>query len=89
VLRVQELDQVGLVGGKPLPGSLELPHAVPAILAFPLRLQDAHRDNSVDSPTPCGPLLDADRPDLELVAITLQDDAIVVVSLRVDDLAQV
>src|SRR5215467_10124447 len=51
----RKLDQVGLVGGKPLPGSLELPHAVPAILAFPLRLQDAHRDDSVDSPTPCGP----------------------------------
>jgi hypothetical protein len=33
-LRVQELDQVGLVIGKPLPSSLELLHAVPAVLAF-------------------------------------------------------
>src|SRR5262249_52469261 len=29
-LRVQKLGQVGLVGGKPLPGRLGLPHAVPA-----------------------------------------------------------
>ena len=32
---------------------------------------------------------DADRTDLELAFIELQDDAIVVVSLRVDDLAQI
>jgi hypothetical protein len=35
------------------------------------------------------PVLDADRPDLELVANKLQDDAVVVVSLGVDDLAQI
>src|SRR5215831_250675 len=83
--RVQELDQVGLVGGKPLPGGLELPHAVPAVLAFPLRLVSAQRDHGIESPPPCGPMLDTDRPDLELVAIELQNDAIVVVSLRVND----
>ena len=89
-LRVQELDQVGLVGGKPLPGRLELPHAVPAIDAFPLRLVVARRDDGIDSLSPCGPVLDADRPDLDLVALTLEDDVIVVVvSLGMDDPSQI
>jgi hypothetical protein len=34
-------------------------------------------------------VLGADRPDLELVAVELQDDAMVVVSLWVHDLAQI
>jgi len=33
--------------------------------------------------------LDADRSDLELVAVALQDDAVIVVSLRMDDLSQI
>ena len=33
---LQELSQIGLVAGKPLPGGLELLHAVPAVLAFSL-----------------------------------------------------
>jgi hypothetical protein len=35
------------------------------------------------------PVLDVDRPDLDLVAIELQDDAIVVVGLGMDDLSQI
>ena len=34
-------------------------------------------------------MLDSNRPDLDLVAIELKDDAVVVVGLRVDDLAQI
>jgi hypothetical protein len=59
------------------------------VLAFPLRLQDTHRDNGVDFPTPRGAVLNTDRPDLELVAIELQDYAVVLVGLEVDDLAQI
>jgi len=62
-------------------GSLELPQAVPAVLAFALRLHNAHRDDGIDSPTPRGPVLNADRPDLELAAIEREDDAVVVVGL--------
>jgi hypothetical protein len=49
----------------------------------------AHRDDGINSPSPCGPVLDANRSDLELVAIALQDDAVVLVSLRVDDFPQI
>ena len=81
--------QVGLVGGRPLPGRLELPHAVPAVLAFPLCLMRAHPDHGVDAPSSeirCpSRMLDADRPDLELAFIELEDDAADIVSLRVND----
>jgi hypothetical protein len=33
-------------------------------------------------------VLDADRADLELAIVALEDDAVVVVNLRVDDFAQ-
>jgi hypothetical protein len=33
--------------------------------------------------------LDADRPDLELAFIALEDDAVILVSLGVDDSAQI
>jgi hypothetical protein len=75
-LRVQELDQVGLVGRKPLLGGLELLHAVSAIAAFPLRLMSPHRDDSIDSPAPRCPALNTDRSDLELAFIELQDDTV-------------
>jgi hypothetical protein len=45
------------------------------VLAFPLRLQNAHRDDGINSPTPRRAVLNTDRPDLELVAIELQDGA--------------
>jgi hypothetical protein len=60
-LRVQELDQVGLVGRKPLLGGLELLHAGSAIAAFPLRLMSAHRYDRIDSRTPRCPVLNTDR----------------------------
>jgi hypothetical protein len=41
------------------------------------------------SPTPRAPALNTDRPDHELSFIELQHDAVVVVSLRVDDFAQI
>jgi hypothetical protein len=34
-------------------------------------------------------VLDSNRPDLELAAIELEDDAVVLVGLRVDDFAQI
>ena len=43
------------------PTGPEPPHAVPAVLAFPLRLQNAHRDHGINSPTPRGPVLDGQR----------------------------
>src|SRR5262249_33451858 len=58
-------------------------------LPSPLRLMGAHRDDGIDSPTPRSAVLDADRPDFEFVALTLKDDAIVVVSLGMDDLSQI
>jgi hypothetical protein len=63
----------------------ELPHAVLAVLVFPLRLQNAHRDYGINSPTPRGIVLDSNRADLDLVVVTLEDDVVVVVGLRVDD----
>jgi len=39
-------------------------------LAFGLKAP--HRDDGIDFPTPRGAVLDADRSDLELVAIALQ-----------------
>jgi len=64
----------------------ELPHAVLAVLVFPLRLQNTHRDYGINSPTPRGIVLDSNRADLDLVVVvTLEDDVVVVVGLRVDD----
>ena len=40
-------------------------------------------------PGPRGTVLDADRSDLDLVAVTREDDAIVVVSLGVDEFAEI
>ena len=77
---------VGLVGGKPVPCRLELPHALPA---FPLRLQTAHWDDGINSPSPRTPVLNTSRPDLEFAFIQLQDDAAIVVSLGMDDPSQV
>jgi len=54
-LRVQKLDQVGLVVGKPLPGGLELPHAVPAIAPLAFGLKAPHRDDGIDFPTHAAP----------------------------------
>jgi hypothetical protein len=36
----------------------------------------AHRDDSIDSPTPCAPVLDANRPDLEVAVVELEDDLV-------------
>jgi hypothetical protein len=47
-----------------------------------------HRDDDINSPSPCGAELDVDRSDLELVAIELQDDAIVLVGLGMNDPSQ-
>ena len=54
-----------------------------------LRLQVAHRDDDINSPSPNAPVLKTDRSDLELAFPELQDDAVVVVSLRVNDFAQI
>jgi len=47
-----------------------------------------HRDDGIDCPGPCGAELDADRSDFELVTVALEDDAVVLVSLGMDDLSQ-
>ena len=53
----------------------------------------AHREHGVDAPGPeiRSPrrMLDADRPDLELAVLALEDHAVVVVGLGVDDFAQI
>ena len=72
-----------------IPSRPELSHAVLAVRAFALRQLSAHRDDRIDGPTPHTLVLDSNRPDLYLVAIELEDDAIVVVSLGVDDFAEI
>src|SRR5215831_13785851 len=73
-LCVQELSQVGLVGSKAVPCGPELPHVVPAVLAFPLRLQNAHRDYGINPPTPVAPRWISNRHDLDLVALSRRDE---------------
>jgi hypothetical protein len=46
-----------------------------------LGLEVTHRHDRVDSPCPAAVVLNADRPDLELLVIELEDDAVVIVSL--------
>jgi hypothetical protein len=40
---------------------------------FPLCFQSAHRDDSINSQSPRGPALYADRPYLELAVLALED----------------
>jgi hypothetical protein len=68
-LRVQELNQVGFVGGEALPRRPELFHTVPAVFAFALGFPRAHRDHGIDAPGPRGTMSDADRSDLDRLAI--------------------
>jgi hypothetical protein len=43
----------------------------------------------INSPAPRGPELDSNLPDLEVVVVELEDDAVIVVGLRVADPAQI
>jgi hypothetical protein len=66
--------------GEPGPRLLELSHAVGPVGAAALRLMRPHGDDGVDCPFPVGlrpgRVLDADRPDLDLITIVFQDDAV-------------
>ena len=76
----EEHGQVGIIGGEPSPRLFELSHAVGAVGATALRLVRPHGDDGIDCPfrviLRAGRVLDADRPDLDLVTIVLQDDTL-------------
>ena len=90
----EEHGQVGLVVGEPDPRLYELSHAVGAVGATAFRLVRPHGDDGVDCPFPVilrtGRVLDADRPNLDLVTIVFQNDAVALGGLpAVFDLAEI
>ena len=56
-------------------------------------MQSSRRDDGVDAPGPeihgAGRVLNADRTDLGLAVLALEDNAVVVVGLGMDDFAQI
>ena len=84
-LLVQKLNQGGFVGGKAVSCAPELFHAVPAVLAF-AQVSHVRIGMTVSMPqahaAPCWMPIDP------IVALTLGDDAVVVMSLGADDFEQ-
>lgn len=74
-------------------GGPALPHAVLSIFTAALCADVPHGNDCIDLPSPKlrtgTALLDADRADLYLESIIFENDAVVVVSLRMDYSAEI
>jgi hypothetical protein len=77
-----------MVRAEPVPSGAELPHAVFSIPANAVRLRPNHWDDVVDTPRPAFELY-ADRADLDLQAVVLEDHAVIVACLGMDDFAKI
>jgi hypothetical protein len=86
-------ETLGVVARKPLPSGAKGAHAVAPIAASAGRLKLAHRDHGIDRPGPilsgAATVLNPDRTDLDLQAVLFEDNAVVVVGPRVNDLAEI
>jgi hypothetical protein len=80
-LCLKKLSQPGRIRAELVPCRSELPHAVLSILAYALRVDLAHGDHAIDAPSPMlggtNPVLYADRSDLDLEAVVLEEDAVI------------
>jgi hypothetical protein len=91
-LRLEKLSQPSRIRAELVPSRPEPPHAILAIPASALGVALAHRDHGVDGPSPmlgtAAAVLDADRADLDLEAVIIEEDAVVVDRLGVKDFAE-
>jgi hypothetical protein len=85
-LHVEKFGQPRRIGAEPVPCRAKLPHAILAVFAIALGVYVTHGDHGIDAPRPTVKL-NADRTDLDLVAIT-NDNPVIVVRLRMDHFAQ-
>jgi hypothetical protein len=85
-LHFEKFGQPSGIGAESVPGRAKLPHAVRTVLAGAVGLSLSHGDDVVDAPGPALKL-NADRADLDLVAIA-NDDPTIVARRRMDHFAQ-